>query len=260
MISIIIVSLNTKSKLKTTLNSVFKQTNKNFETIIIDGNSNDGTKEYILKNRKKINQFRIEKDKGIYDAMNKGIMLSKKKWLIFLNSGDIFYDKNVIKKIYKYLKLSPQPDIIVGKNKVKRDDYFYETNIKFLTSHSLSSSFSHQSVFTKSNLLKKNKFNINYRFAADFDFFVKMFKKKKNFYYIKDYISISEPDGTSDRNKMNVYREFRKIFKKYYNSDKKKYYYNIIFLKILLFEIIKLFLPAKYIKYIMKRKYKGTNI
>lgn len=259
MISIIIVSLNTKRKLKATLNSVLKQTNKNFEIIVIDGDSNDGTKEYILKNKKKINQFKIEKDKGIYDAMNKGIGLAKKKWSIFLNSGDVFHDKQVIKKIHKYLKVSDQPDIIIGRNKVRRDGYIYDTKVKFLSANSLNSSFSHQSVFTKSNLLRKNKFNLNYQFAADFDFFIKMLKKRRKFSYIDDYVSISEPKGISDENKIDVYKEFKKISTKHYYSYKKEYLYFAIFIKIYFLELIKLLLPNKIIKYILKRKYKGIN-
>ena len=100
-ISIIIVSLNTKVDFLKTLKSIKKQTYKNYEIVIVDGVSNDGTIKEIKKLKKKNIKYIIEKDKGIYDAMNKGIKISKGKWLIFMNSGDNFINKNILKKISK---------------------------------------------------------------------------------------------------------------------------------------------------------------
>ena len=90
--SIIVVSLNTKLDLIKTLNSIFKQKYKKYEIIVIDGLSSDGSIEYIRKLKNKNICKIIERDKGIYDAMNKGIKKAKNKWTIFLNSGDTFYN------------------------------------------------------------------------------------------------------------------------------------------------------------------------
>ena len=99
LFSIIVVSLNTKNKFLKTIRSIEKQKYKNYEIIIVDGKSKDGTIDIIKKFKKKKIKFIIEKDKGIYDAMNKGVKISSGKWIIFLNSGDIFNNFNVLKKI-----------------------------------------------------------------------------------------------------------------------------------------------------------------
>ena len=94
--SIIVVSLNTRLDFLATLKSIEKQTCKDYETIVIDGDSHDGTEEEILKNKNIISKYIIKKDKGVYDAMNKGIDIANGNWIIFLNSGDIFFDEKVL--------------------------------------------------------------------------------------------------------------------------------------------------------------------
>ena len=103
MISIVIVSLNTKNDFELSLKSIIKQTYKNYEIIVVDGKSSDGTIDTILKYKKFFKKTIIEKDKGIYHAMNKGINFISSGWTIFLNSGDVFLNKNTLKKISYYL-------------------------------------------------------------------------------------------------------------------------------------------------------------
>ena len=100
-ISIIVVSLNTKKLFLKTIKSILNQKYKNFEIIVVDGKSKDGTINEIRKIKNKKFQFIIEKDKGIYDAMNKGVSKCSGSWVIFLNSGDMFSNKNVLNKISK---------------------------------------------------------------------------------------------------------------------------------------------------------------
>ena len=101
LISIITVVLNNKKFLQQSINSVSNQTNKNYELIIVDGKSTDGTIDIIKKNNSKIDFWISEKDKGIYDAMNKGIKLSRGSIVAILNSDDIFY-KNALKIAANY--------------------------------------------------------------------------------------------------------------------------------------------------------------
>lgn len=98
-VSIITICLNNKEFITSTIESVLKQSHKNIEYIVIDGGSTDGTLEIIKKYIGSISKYVSEKDKGIYDAMNKGVLLASGDIVGFLNADDMFYDNAVIQKI-----------------------------------------------------------------------------------------------------------------------------------------------------------------
>lgn len=103
LISIITVTFNAEASIEQTILSVINQTFSNIEYIIVDGASKDGTIDIINKYRSKIDLFISEKDRGIYDAMNKGIDLSTGDWLLFMNSGDRLVNENVISDTFSQL-------------------------------------------------------------------------------------------------------------------------------------------------------------
>jgi len=92
-VSIITVVLNDKIGLEKTIHSVLEQTFKDYEHVVIDGKSTDGTLDVIRLYKENISKTLSEQDMGVYDAMNRGIKLSTAEWLIFLNAGDVFYSK-----------------------------------------------------------------------------------------------------------------------------------------------------------------------
>ena len=94
-ISVITVVKNDQENIEKTIKSVINQKNVNLEYVIIDGNSSDDTLKIIKKFKKKINKIISKPDKGIYDAMNKGIKFSKNDIIVFCNSGDFFYKKTL---------------------------------------------------------------------------------------------------------------------------------------------------------------------
>jgi glycosyltransferase involved in cell wall biosynthesis len=98
-VSIITICLNSKEFIASTIESVLMQSYKNIEYIVIDGESTDGTLEIIKKYVGSISKYVSEKDKGIYDAMNKGVLLASGDIIGFLNADDIFYDNTVIQRI-----------------------------------------------------------------------------------------------------------------------------------------------------------------
>ncbi len=102
-ISVITVVLNSKNELLKTIESVIKQTYDKYEFIIIDGCSTDGTRNIIKEYKKSIDYWLSEKDKGIYDAMNKGIACANGDWLIYLNAGDVFTEKEILEYASRYL-------------------------------------------------------------------------------------------------------------------------------------------------------------
>ena len=98
-LSIITVNLNNKDGLQKTINSIIFQTIKNFEWIVIDGGSTDGSKELIEANKNHITYWVSEQDSGIYDAMNKGIKKAKGDYLLFINSGDYLCSNDTVERI-----------------------------------------------------------------------------------------------------------------------------------------------------------------
>ena len=177
LLSIITVVKNDFHNIEKTIKSIISQKNKFIEYIIIDGQSTDGTVQKIKKYKKKIDKILVQKDKGIYDAMNKGIKNSKGKFIGFCNSGDIIY-KNGINILLN--KLSNKTDVVFAT--VKRN-YLGKTIIKsgynlnrlnynfdFATSHSTG-------FYIKKNL--HNKFGLydtNFKCSSDYDFYLRVLK------------------------------------------------------------------------------------
>lgn len=178
LISIITVVFNNVSHIQKTLNSIYSQKYKNYEIIIIDGGSTDGTLEIIKKNKKKISKWVSEKDKGIYDAFNKGMQLAEGDYIGFVNSDDILLP-NALKILKKYINLYPDVDFFFGA--VKKHwgvlHGYRPWKIKFswgfYSSHSTG-------FFIKLNSAKKvGNYNLKYKYSSDYDYFYRMIVKKK---------------------------------------------------------------------------------
>lgn len=186
-ISIITVTYNAEKSLPDTLKSVFEQTVFNeVEYIVIDGASTDGTLSILNENKEYIDRFISEKDQGIFDAMNKGIRLASAPWILFMNAGDTFYDKNTIAS----LKLQErEPDHILygdcirkwkdGREEKKKATPFYETPNKVC-----SIGICHQSIYTPTRMLKDHLYDwMNYPHCADFKVYYDLWKEGVRFDY-----------------------------------------------------------------------------
>ena len=176
--SIITVVLNKEKTIEKTIKSVLGQSFKNFEYIVIDGDSNDKTLSIIKKYKKKIKKIVSEKDKGIYDAMNKGMKLSTGQYICIVNCGDIL-TKNSLKLINKYIKKNPSIDFIFGSVKkfwgivhgYRPNKIHYSWG--FYSSHSTG-------FFLKNVSAKKvGLYNIKYKYHADYDYFYRLIVKNK---------------------------------------------------------------------------------
>lgn len=257
LISIIVVSLNTKVDFLKTLKSINKQTYKNYEILVVDGNSSDGTKKEIIKRKKTISKFVIEKDKGIYHAMNKGIKMSSGNWIIFMNSGDLFYKKNVL---YNFISENVKNcDIVYGDTLVSAKNLKYVVNSKPFEYKTLLMPFCHQSVFVKSNILKKRNFSLIYRFSSDFDFFYYCYLSKKKFQKIDYIISKVTSGGFSDKNRQMVFNENLTIIKKKGNKSL-LYFLYLIKISQYLKDIIRFIFPSFIQELILKKKYKNNLV
>ena len=211
-LSIITVNLNNKSGLQRTIDSVVSQDCKDFEWIVIDGGSSDGSKDLIETYSEHNTSWVSEKDQGIYDGMNKGILASKGDYLLFLNSGDVLNDKSVISRI---VDENIKEDIIVydiilhsdGKKVVK--DLSYLKNLPIVP-FLVSATFPHQSTLIRRDLFSKiGMYDVNYRYVADWVFFWKACIVNNASYIYKEgtVLSIYDMGGVSSKNREKAQKE-----------------------------------------------------
>ena len=176
-ITIITVVKNNKKDIERNINSVLNQTYKNYEHIIIDGKSDDGTLDIIKKYQNKISYWVSQKDDGLYDAMNKGLDLAKGDIIGILNSDDIYYEK-ALEYVKQYFEKYENIDFLYGTViKYKKLCGYNPKKIYwsfgFYTSHSVG-------FFIKNKSQKKiGKYNLKYKYSADYDLFYRMIVKHK---------------------------------------------------------------------------------
>ena len=176
-ISIITVVKNNKSYIEKNILSLLSQKYKNYEHIIIDGGSTDGTLEIIDKYKKSISSFVSEKDQGIYYAMNKGIDLASGDIIGILNSDDYFYD-DALDIVKSYFEKNQEIDFLFGSvHKFFIRHGFYPSKIhwtfNFYTTHSVG-------FFIKKTSQKKlGYYNTKYKYSSDYDLFYRMIVKNK---------------------------------------------------------------------------------
>lgn len=213
-ITIVTVTFNCRDIIEKTIKSVLSQDYANIEYIIIDGNSQDGTKDIINKYINRIDTFISEPDKGIYDAMNKGLERATGDWVFFLNSGDVFCNNEVLSKVAAHFK--KETDVVWGNVKAIRNkqiiDIEYHTpffkNNKFF--HGMG--FSHQSVFVRTKKAQEKKFDLSYKCCADYNMMVQLYKSGANFDYCNVYISkVPADEGFSSENQRTQILDTAKI-------------------------------------------------
>jgi glycosyltransferase involved in cell wall biosynthesis len=173
MVSIIVVVYNAADSLEETIISVLEQDYPNKELVIIDGGSSDESLNIIKKYEHNISYWISEPDKGIYDAMNKGIYASSGKWIFFLGADDIFYSSNTLSEIFK--KEEANIDFLYGNvqlknsNKILGGERDYNKLLQF--------NIPHQAIFYKKTIFNKfGPYNIAYKILADYDLNLKIFR------------------------------------------------------------------------------------
>lgn len=177
LISVITVTYNAESTIEETMKSVLNQTYKNIEYLVIDGASNDMTIYIIKKYSNKITKFLSEPDCGIYDAMNKGILLSKGDAIILLNAGDLIHSR-LIEEMVNISNRNVEDLIIASDwlvvNKKGISLKYRKATFQFKSRMGAS----HTGVLIGRNIYKKHGlYDINYKFVADYVFFVKVWKQ-----------------------------------------------------------------------------------
>ena len=239
LVTIITVVRNGEQTLEETIINVINQTYKNMEYIIIDGNSTDGTLNIIKKHEEKIDYWISEPDKGIYNAMNKGIDLATGEWINFMNSGDEFYSEATLEEIF-LKENNHDSEIIYGDTLLVYDYASCIKKAEPLVKMLCYMPFTHQASFVKTQLLKAVKFNETYIISADYNFFYCIYLGKHIYFYTGIIIAKYNAEHGVSKNYDLTQREYARI----QGIDKKPWY--------------KIFLGINYFMYLFKLALKKT--
>lgn len=233
VVSVITVVKNDIPGLSKTLNSVFSQTSRNFEYIVMDGCSDDGTDRFAKKYLSSIDQFHSSKDNGPYDAMYKSLAHAKGKFVLFLNAGDEFASCSSLQDA---LELAPidSVDIIYGHHYFATRRNLHESRrakdlnmtYRALLSGDVSEAWRngipcHQATMIRRELLLEYGFDPAYKIAADHDLLLKACSKGCKSYHTNTYISRYYAGGYSSKMKPICNQDWRDIAMKYTQHPEK---------------------------------------
>jgi len=222
-VTIITVCYNRKNTIAKAIQSVLEQNYNDIEYIVIDGNSTDGTKEIIETYKDKISQYISEPDKGMYDAINKGLKLATGDIIGLMHSDDEFYDKKVITRIASRFDSEKYIDGVYG-------DGVYVSNDKQerLIRNRIGGVFSlkkvkkgwlplHPTVYLKKNIIDKyGLYNLDFKIASDTEFLLRyLYKYEIKISYVDSYIVKMRMGGmsTSFKRAFEVLQEDYRIYK-----------------------------------------------
>lgn len=223
LFSIITITFNAANELPATLASVKAQTFTDYEHLIVDGKSKDNTVE--LARNSGIANMRItsEPDRGLYDAMNKGIRQATGKYLIFLNAGDAFHAPETLKQIAETITANHYPDIVYGQTQLVDAERKF-VGMRHLTApeHLTFDCFKHGMLVCHQAFIAKRElaemYDLKYRFSADYEWCLRCLKKMKTSAYtgttIIDYLIA----GITDKNHKASLKERYHIMCDYYGT------------------------------------------
>lgn len=227
-VSIITISYNNLKGLVETYQSIIRQTFHDYEWIVIDGGSTDGTKEFLQEHNAEIAYWCCEPDKGVYNAQNKGTEHARGEYCIYMNSGDSFYDDEVLKNVFDR---NIDADVIYGNWMLIFEDgksrlgvapdfadlvYFFDDNM------------CHQSMFIKTEAVLNRPYDESFRIYADWDEWLALYVQGKRFEKIDLTIcnfmvgGISTGDNASEKLKQERKAEIKCINERYYDEPLQK--------------------------------------
>ena len=214
--SIITVTYNAAGCLEQTIQSVISQSYSGIEYIIIDGHSHDGTQEIIRRYESQIARWISEPDKGLYDAMNKGLSLATGDYVWFINAGDLIYSNDTVQKIVNQLDKEQLPDIIYGET-LMSDAQGNTLGMRRLKtperltwkSFKMGMLVCHQSFIVKREIAET--YDMQYRFTADFDWCIRCMKKADLLFNTHLILSRFLEAGISSANRKESLKERYRI-------------------------------------------------
>lgn len=224
VVSIITITYNASRWLERTILSILSQSYSNIEYIIIDGGSTDGTVDIVKQYASGISYWVSEPDKGIYDAMNKGLQKATGDYVWFINAGDSLYTSDTIQRVVSLVqKKKVLPDIIYGETSIIDEDGNSQGRRRLKAPDKLSwKSFRmgmlvcHQSFITKRTIAPL--YDLTYRYSSDFDWCIRCMKQAKSIYNTRMVLSNFLEGGVSTTQHKASLKERYDVMCKYYGT------------------------------------------
>ncbi|MBL4677228.1 MAG: glycosyltransferase [Mucilaginibacter sp.] len=218
VLSVITIVYNNVRDIERTMLSVLNQTYPAIEYIVIDGASNDGTLDVVKKYEDRLAKLISEKDKGIYDAMNKGLAIATGDYVIFMNSGDEFYNNDTVTKVFA---TTLDADIYYGETEMVNDareslgQRRHKAPKKFTwRGFKYGMSISHQAIYIKRSLVEP--YDPRYKLSADIDWIIKAAKKATQIVRVDGYVAKYLVGGMSKAKHQQSLQERFDIMKRHY--------------------------------------------
>lgn len=218
VLSVITVVYNNVADIERTMLSVLNQSYAAVEYIVIDGKSTDGTLQIIERYKDKLAKLISEKDKGIYDAMNKGIKAATGDYIIFMNSGDEFYSNGTVAEVfasaegadiyYGETEMMDEDGNNLGRRRHAAPENFTWKDFKY------GMSISHQAIYIKRSLVEP--YDPKYQLSADIDWILRAAKKAKKIVNVQAYVARYKIGGMSKHKHKQSLLERFDIMKKHY--------------------------------------------
>lgn len=223
LFTVITVTYNAEHTLARTMKSVQEQTYSHIEHIIVDGNSADGTVDLIKMFENEQTNWISEKDKGIYDAMNKATAMATGNYICYLNAGDTFYDENTVEKLIATAQQYHLPDILYGETVVVNNNGKFLHNRRLKAPEILNwKSFKqgmlvcHQAFIVKRSIFEP--YDLTYHFSADVDWCIRLMKKSKSIVNSHQVMIKYLNEGVTTANRKASLKERYQIMTKHYGA------------------------------------------
>lgn len=216
LVTIVTVAYNAVDTIEDTILSVINQDYANKEYFVIDGGSTDGTVSIIKKYEDKITGWVSEKDNGIYDAMNKGILMGHGDWVNFRNCGDVFAEKDSLSKVFS--KYYDDDVMVVHGDCYRTCEYGYRISGPMpFSKYKVHMPIIHPATFIRLDLHKKWLFDTSYRVAADYNMIYKCIEAGYRFEHAAVPIVVFPQGGFSDQNWRIALADMMRIQKRVYS-------------------------------------------
>ncbi len=259
LITIISVVYNGAEQVEQTILSILNQSYENIEYIVIDGGSTDKTLDIIRKYDAKIAYWTSEPDRGIYDAMNKGIRLASGDWINFMNAGDDFYQTDVVERVAAAAE-SGAADLIYGDCEMiygPASSFVWQAGR--LESLWTGMMFRHQSLFARSSVCKRYQFDLDFKIGADFAFIYTCYRNNLRFQNLNFIISSARLGGISDIHLIAGIKDMRRAVARHQNGLKVTLYYGWLIVLTYIKMNVKRIMPRNILQRIRQRKYRSAK-